>query len=115
MDSLCLITAEGAGRSSTECSARIVRIDMNERFYCSRSASSRMVERVNAIALGSILTGGTRSLFYNEANRGQSESRVIHVPLGKPGEAEDSAYATLFLGSGADKCITRPVLVVGGG
>lgn len=141
---------------------RIVRIDLNGTFYCSRAVSARMAERkqgcivnissvlgvvparlqcaftaakaavinftrshalevgslgirVNAIAPGSILTEGTRSLFYNEANREKSESLVSHIPLGRPGETEDIAYAALYLVSDAAKYVTGHVLVVDGG
>lgn len=141
---------------------RIVRIDLNGTFYCSRAVSARMAERkqgcivnissvlgvvparlqcaftaakaavinftrshalevgslgirVNAIAPGSILTEGTRSLFYNEANREKSESLVSHIPLGRPGETEDIAYAALYLVSDAARYVTGHVLVVDGG
>lgn len=141
---------------------RIVRIDLNGTFYCSRAVSARMVERktgsivnissvlgivparlqcaftaakaavinftrshalevgrlrirVNAIAPGSILTEGTRSLFYNEENREKSESLVSHIPLGRPGETEDIACAALYLASDAAKYVTGHVLVVDGG
>jgi 3-oxoacyl-[acyl-carrier protein] reductase len=141
---------------------RILRVDLNGTFYCSRAVSAGMVERsrgvilnissvfgvvparlqcaftaakagvinftrshalevgkygirVNAIAPGSVLTEGTRSLFYNEANRAQSESLVSHIPLGRPGEAEDIASAATFLVSDAARYITGHVLVVDGG
>lgn len=141
---------------------RILRIDLDGTFYCSRAVSGRMVGRcngviinissvlgvvparlqcaftaakagvlnftkshaleigtygirVNAIAPGSILTDGTRSLFYNEANKAQAESLLSHIPLGRPGETEDIAAAVLFLASDAAKYITGHVLVVDGG
>jgi NAD(P)-dependent dehydrogenase (short-subunit alcohol dehydrogenase family) len=71
--------------------------------------------RVNAIAPGSILTDGTRSLFYNDENRQRSESLISHIPLGHPGEAEDIAYAVLYLVSDAAKYVTGHVMVVDGG
>lgn len=141
---------------------RIVRIDLNGTFYCSRSVSAQMVARqqgvivnissalgvvparqqcaftaakaavinftrshalevgrlgirVNAIAPGSILTEGTRSLFYNEENRAKSESLISHIPLGRPGETDDIANAVLYLASDAAKYVTGHVLVVDGG
>lgn len=141
---------------------RILNIDLNGTFYCSRSVSARMVERrkgtivnissalgvvparlqcaytaakagvinftrshalevgalgirVNAIAPGSILTEGTRSLFYNEENRAKAESIISHIPLARPGETEDIAHATTFLVSDAASYITGHVLVVDGG
>lgn len=149
-------------RFSTEDWARILNIDLNGTFYCSRSVSARMVERrngaivnissafgvvparlqcaftaakagvinftrshalevgnmgirVNAIAPGSILTEGTRSLFYNQANRARAESMISHIPLGRPGETEDIAHAAVFLVSDAASYITGHVLVVDGG
>jgi NAD(P)-dependent dehydrogenase (short-subunit alcohol dehydrogenase family) len=53
--------------------------------------------RVNAIAPGSILTEGTRQLFYNEANKQKAESLLSHIPLGRPGDVEDIAKAVLYL------------------
>ena len=141
---------------------RIVRIDLNGTFYCSRSVSAHMVARqrgsivnissvlgvvparqqcaftaakaavinftrshalevgrlgirVNAIAPGSILTDGTRSLFYNEENREKSESLISHIPLGRPGETDDIANAALYLVSDAARYVTGHVLVVDGG
>jgi NAD(P)-dependent dehydrogenase (short-subunit alcohol dehydrogenase family) len=149
-------------RFSNEDWNRILNIDLNGTFYCSRSVSARMVERrkgaivnissafgvvparlqcaftaakagvinftrshaleagplgirVNAIAPGSILTEGTRALFYNEANRARAESLISHIPLGKPGETEDIAHAAVFLVSDAARYITGHVLVVDGG
>jgi 3-oxoacyl-[acyl-carrier protein] reductase len=149
-------------RFSNEDWNRILNIDLNGTFYCSRSVSARMVERrrgtivnissalgvvparlqcaftaakagvinftrshalevgalgirVNAIAPGSILTEGTKSLFYNDANRAKAESMISHIPLAKPGEAEDIAHAATFLVSDAASYITGHVLVVDGG
>lgn len=149
-------------RFSTEDWDRIINIDLNGTFYCSRSVSARMVERgkgtivnissafgvvparlqcaytaakagvinftrshalevgslgirVNAIAPGSILTEGTRSLFYNETNRARAESLISHIPLGRPGETEDIAHAAVFLVSDAAGYITGHVLMVDGG
>ncbi len=75
----------------------------------------RLGIRVNAIAPGSILTDGTRSLFYNAENREKSESLISHIPLGQPGETEDIANAALYLVSDAAKYVTGHVLVVDGG
>lgn len=71
--------------------------------------------RVNAIAPGSILTNGTRSLFYNRENKTMAEGLLSHIPLGRPGETDDIAAAALFLASDAAKYITGHVLVVDGG
>ncbi len=149
-------------RFSTEDWDRIIDIDLNGTFYCSRSVSARMVERrkgaivnissvfgvvparlqcayaaakagvinftrshalevgslgirVNAIAPGSILTEGTRSLFYNQASRERAESMISHIPLGRPGNTEEIAHAAVFLVSDAASYITGHALIVDGG
>ena len=141
---------------------RIVSIDLNGTFYCSRAVSARMVARcqgaivnissvfgvvparlqcayaaakagvanftrshalevgqygirVNAIAPGSILTGGTNSLFYSPENKQKADSLVSHIPLGRPGETDDVAAAVLYLVSDDAKYVTGHVLVVDGG
>jgi 3-oxoacyl-[acyl-carrier protein] reductase len=71
--------------------------------------------RVNGIAPGSILTEGTKSLFYNEEARRLSESLISHIPLGKPGETRDIASAVLYLASDDARYVTGHVLVVDGG
>ena len=71
--------------------------------------------RVNAVAPGSILTEGTKSLFYNEEARRLSESLISHIPLGRPGETSDIANAVLYLASDDAAYVTGHVLVVDGG
>jgi NAD(P)-dependent dehydrogenase (short-subunit alcohol dehydrogenase family) len=72
---------------------------------------------VNAIAPGSIMTDGTKALFYGPG--GQFNDRVqqmlAHIPLGKPGEADDIAYAALYLAAPESKYVNGQVLVVDGG
>ncbi|MBA2480354.1 MAG: glucose 1-dehydrogenase [Planctomycetes bacterium] len=72
---------------------------------------------VNAIAPGSILTDGTRKLFYDESGAAsESASRMLsHVPLARPGSCADIAYATLFLAAPESAYITGHVLTVDGG
>ena len=141
---------------------RIIRIDLDGVFYCSRVVSAGMVKRrrgaivnigsvlglipirlqsafsaakagmlnftrshslevgpfgvrVNGIAPGSILTEGTKSLFYNEEAKRLSESLISHIPLGRPGETQDIANAVLFLASDDASYVTGHVLVVDGG
>lgn len=141
---------------------RIVSIDLNGTFYCSRAVSGRMVTRnkgsivnissvlgivparlqcaftaakagvvnftrahalevgqygirVNCIAPGSILTEGTKSIFYSRENKQRADSLISHIPLGKPGETEDVAAAVLFLVSDDAKYVTGHTLVVDGG
>jgi NAD(P)-dependent dehydrogenase (short-subunit alcohol dehydrogenase family) len=141
---------------------RIIRVDLDGVFYCSRVVSASMIKRrkgviinigsafgvvparlqcaytaakagvlnftkshalevgqygvrVNAIAPGSILTEGTRSLFYNPESRQRADSLISHIPLGRPGEPDDIAAAALFLASDDASYVTGHVLVVDGG
>jgi NAD(P)-dependent dehydrogenase (short-subunit alcohol dehydrogenase family) len=72
---------------------------------------------VNAIAPGSILTEGTKQLFYAEGGKFRdSASRMLaHVPLGRPGTAEEVAHAVLFLAAPEASYCTGAVLTVDGG
>jgi 3-oxoacyl-[acyl-carrier protein] reductase len=141
---------------------RIIRVDLDGVFYCSRVVSAGMVirrrgtivnigsvlglvpirlqcafsaakagmlnftrshalevgaygVRVNGIAPGSILTEGTKTLFYNEETQRLSDSLISHIPLGKPGETRDIANAALYLASDEASYVTGHVLVVDGG
>ncbi len=141
---------------------RIIRIDLDGVFYCSRAVAKSMIGRrrgsiinissvvaiipirlqcafaaakagmqhftrsqalevgqygirVNAIAPGSILTEGTRKLFYNPADQKLAESLLSHIPLGRPGDTDDIAQAALYLASDDAKYVTGSVLVVDGG
>jgi NAD(P)-dependent dehydrogenase (short-subunit alcohol dehydrogenase family) len=141
---------------------RIIRVDLDGVFYCSRVVSAGMIKRkkgviinigsafgvvparlqcaftaakagvlnftrshalevgqygvrVNGIAPGSILTEGTRELFYNPESKQRAESLLSHIPLGRPGETEDIAAAALYLASDDAKYVTGHVLVVDGG
>jgi 3-oxoacyl-[acyl-carrier protein] reductase len=141
---------------------RIIRVDLDGVFYCSRAVSREMIKRrkgsiinigsafgvvparlqcaftaakagvlnftkshalevgqygvrVNAIAPGSILTEGTRTMFYNPESKQKADSLVSHIPLGRPGETEDIAAAALYLASDDAKYVTGHVLVVDGG
>jgi len=141
---------------------RIIRVDLDGVFYCSRAVSASMIKRgkgtiinigsvfgvvparlqcaftaakagvlnftrshaleigqygirVNGVAPGSILTEGTRDLFYNADNKENADSLMRHIPLGKPGETDDIAAAVLYLASDDAKYVTGHVLVVDGG
>ena len=64
---------------------------------------------VNAIAPGSILTEGTRQLFYGEDGKFRdSVSRLLaHIPLGRPGTVEEVAHAALVPGRAGGQLYQR--------
>ena len=72
---------------------------------------------VNVIAPGSILTDGTRQLFYSEDGKFRdSVNRMLaHVPLGRPGTVEEVAHAALFLAAPEASYFNGAVLTVDGG
>ncbi len=72
---------------------------------------------VNGIAPGSILTDGTKQLFYGEDGkfRDSVEKMIAHVPLGRPGTVEEIAVAALFLAAPENTYLTGHILTVDGG
>ena len=68
--------------------------------------------RVNAIAVGSVMTSALEFVASDDRTRGEMESMT---PLGRIGEAEDVAAAVLFLASRAGGYVTSKVLEVDGG
>jgi 3-oxoacyl-[acyl-carrier protein] reductase len=72
---------------------------------------------VNAIAPGSILTEGTRRLFYGEDGmfRSNVQQMLAHVPLGRPGSPREIASAALFLAAPESSYINGHCLTVDGG
>ncbi|HQW30197.1 MAG TPA: SDR family oxidoreductase, partial [Verrucomicrobiales bacterium] len=72
---------------------------------------------VNAIAPGSIMTDGTRKLFYSEDGLfNDNVQRLLdHVPLGRPGNPDEIAVAALFLAAPENTFTTGHILVVDGG
>lgn len=71
----------------------------------------------NAIAPGSIMSEGTRALFYGAdgAFAARTAEFMQHVPLGRPGTPEEIAEAVLFLVSPGAGYINGQVLAVDGG
>jgi 3-oxoacyl-[acyl-carrier protein] reductase len=72
---------------------------------------------VNAIAPGSILTEGTRQLFYGEDGlfKDSVQKLLAHIPLGRPGRPEEIAHAALFLAAPESSYINGHCLTVDGG
>jgi len=71
----------------------------------------------NCIAPGSILSEGTRKLFYGADGKfnDRVQAMLSHVPLGRPGRAEEVAHAVLFLASPGSSYINGAVIPVDGG
>ena len=72
----------------------------------------------NCVAPGSILTRGTRALFYRSDGRQDAEvakSLLAHVPLGRPGTPEEIAHAVTFLVAPEASYMNGAVLTVDGG
>jgi NAD(P)-dependent dehydrogenase (short-subunit alcohol dehydrogenase family) len=71
----------------------------------------------NAIAPGSIMSEGTRALFYGADGSfaARTAEFLKHVPLGRPGNPEEIAEAVLFLVSPGAGYINGQILAVDGG
>lgn len=69
--------------------------------------------RVNAVALGAVMTGSLREALKSRPDLRQALTRV--TPLGRIGDAEEAAEAALFLASPAAGFVTGQVLAVDGG
>jgi NAD(P)-dependent dehydrogenase (short-subunit alcohol dehydrogenase family) len=72
---------------------------------------------VNAIAPGSIVTEGTRQLFYGDDGKFREKTQRLldHIPLARPGTVEEVAHAALFLAAPESSYINGHILVVDGG
>jgi NAD(P)-dependent dehydrogenase (short-subunit alcohol dehydrogenase family) len=72
---------------------------------------------VNSIAPGSVLTEGTRQLFYGEDGsfRTQTAKSMKHIPLGRPASGEEIAEGILFLVDPDNSYMTGHLLMVDGG
>jgi 3-oxoacyl-[acyl-carrier protein] reductase len=72
---------------------------------------------VNGIAPGSTLTPATEKLFYSsEGTFKESVQRLLdHVPLGRPGTADEIAVAALFLAAPENSYTHGHILTVDGG
>jgi len=83
---------------------------------CSASLGSAGIT-VNVIAPGSILTEGTKKLFYGEDGtfKESVQQLLAHIPLGRPGTPEEVAHAVLFLAASESSYVNGAVLTVDGG
>lgn len=72
---------------------------------------------VNCVAPGSILTEGTKQLFYSDDAIMQQRAKdmLSHVPLNRPGKCDEIASAVLFLAAPESSYITGSVITVDGG
>jgi NAD(P)-dependent dehydrogenase (short-subunit alcohol dehydrogenase family) len=72
---------------------------------------------VNCIAPGSIMTAGTRQLFYDATGKfnDRVQALLAHIPLGRPGDPREVAHAALFLAAPESSYINGAVLTVDGG
>ncbi|MBA3519681.1 MAG: SDR family oxidoreductase [Rhizobiales bacterium] len=72
---------------------------------------------VNSIAPGSVMTEGTKQLFYGEEGsfRAQTAAFLKHVPLGRPATVDEIAEAILFLCAPANSYMTGHLMMVDGG
>jgi NAD(P)-dependent dehydrogenase (short-subunit alcohol dehydrogenase family) len=72
---------------------------------------------VNGVAPGSILTEGTKQLFYGPDGQFKDsvQKLIAHVPLGRPGTAGEIAVAVLFLTDPENTYTNGHILTVDGG
>jgi NAD(P)-dependent dehydrogenase (short-subunit alcohol dehydrogenase family) len=69
--------------------------------------------RVNALCPGPVNTPLLQELFAKDPER--AEKRLVHIPMGRFGEAEEIARAALFLAGDDSSFVTASALVVDGG
>jgi NAD(P)-dependent dehydrogenase (short-subunit alcohol dehydrogenase family) len=72
---------------------------------------------VNCIAPGSIMTDGTRKLFYGPDGKfnDRVQAMLAHIPLGRPGSAAEVANMALFLAAPESSYINGAIFTVDGG
>ena len=69
--------------------------------------------RVNAVALGSVMSGSLQALISEDEDL--RDEVVAATPIGRIGEADEAAQAVLFLASPCASFITGQILAVDGG
>lgn len=72
---------------------------------------------VNSIAPGSVMTEGTKQLFYGEDGsfRAHTAAFMKHVPFARPATVDEIAEAILFLCAPANSYMTGHLMMVDGG
>jgi NAD(P)-dependent dehydrogenase (short-subunit alcohol dehydrogenase family) len=72
---------------------------------------------INGIAPGSILTEGTKQLFYGPDGQFKEsvQKLLAHIPLGRPGTTDEIAVAVLFLAAPENTYTHGHILTVDGG
>jgi 3-oxoacyl-[acyl-carrier protein] reductase len=72
---------------------------------------------VNCVAPGSIMTEGTKQLFYGPDGKFSErvQAMLAHIPLGRPAQVEEIAHAVLFLAAPESSYVNGAVLTVDGG
>jgi NAD(P)-dependent dehydrogenase (short-subunit alcohol dehydrogenase family) len=72
---------------------------------------------VNGLAPGSILTEGTKQLFYGQDGQFKDsvQKMLAHVPLGRPGNTDEIAVGVLFLADPENSYTHGHILTVDGG
>ena len=69
--------------------------------------------RVNALCPGPVNTPLLQELFAKDPER--AARRLVHIPVGRFGEAREMAYAALYLASDESSFVTGTEFVVDGG
>ncbi len=69
--------------------------------------------RVNALCPGPVNTPLLREVFASDPER--AARRLVHIPMGRFGEADEIANAVLFLASDESSFITASTFLVDGG
>ena len=72
---------------------------------------------VNCVAPGSILTEGTKQLFYGPEGKFSErvQAMLAHIPIGRPGTVAEVANVVLFLAAPESSYVNGSVLTVDGG
>jgi NAD(P)-dependent dehydrogenase (short-subunit alcohol dehydrogenase family) len=72
---------------------------------------------VNCVAPGSILTEGTRQLFYGPDGQfsDRAQAMLAHIPLGRPGQVQEIAHMVLFLAAPESSYLNGAIIPVDGG